>query len=174
MNMTMAFKDRLQTQWQGSALATRWKAMPPRDRLALALLGGFLLLVLLYLALWRPAQLGVISARNHYEQQRALHQYMQQQAPRARAAEEAPQATVEPERLQGLVTASAAEQGLSVERMDSDAPGQVQVSLEPTAFAKLLRWFAGLEAQGVRIEEAGLDRGEDGQVAARLTLRVGG
>ncbi|WP_432767307.1 type II secretion system protein M [Pseudomonas tohonis] len=174
MSMAVVFKDRVQAQWQASALAGRWKALPPRDRLALMSLGGFLLLVLLYLALWRPAQQGVVSAREYFEQQRALHAYMQQQAPRARSSQEAPQASVEPERLQGLVTASAAEQGLSVERLDSDAPGQVQVSLQPTSFARLLRWFAGLEAQGVRIEETGLDRADEGQVTARLTLRVGG
>lgn len=167
-------RDRLHTHWQTSSAATRWQALPPRDRLALAALGGFLALVLLYLALWRPAHNGMLEARRYFEQQRALNLYMQAQAPQARAGVERPQASVEPERLQGLVTASAAEQGLSVERMDSDAPGQVQVSLQPTAFPQLLRWFVALEAQGVRIEEAGLDRAEEGRVAARLTLRVGG
>ena len=43
---------RLQAQLANNPLAARWHALPPRDRLALGLLGGFLLLVLLYLLLY--------------------------------------------------------------------------------------------------------------------------
>ena len=83
-----------------------------------------------------------------------------------------PRVELDPARLQGLVTASATEQGLAVERMDSEGDGSVQVSLQAAPFAQLLRWFAVLEEQGVQIVEAGLDRSEENKVAARLTLRV--
>jgi general secretion pathway protein M len=36
----------------------------------------------------------------------------------------------------------------------------------------LLRWFSVLQEQGVQIAEAGLDRSEANQVAARLSVRV--
>jgi general secretion pathway protein M len=173
MKMLDAIKTPLQTQWQASSLALRWRALPPRDRMALIGLGLFLGLVLLYLLLWLPAERRLTGAREYFEAQRGLHAYLQRHAPQARTLQSRPQTQVEPERLQGLVTATAAEQGLAVERIDSDAPGAVQVNLQPAAFPSLLRWFGVLEGQGVRIEEAGLDRSEDGRVAARVSLKVG-
>lgn len=174
MNMSSLneLKSPLAAQWQRSVLLQRWRGLAAREQLALGLLGLFLLLVLLYLLLWQPAQQGVAAARSAFEQQRALHTYLQAQAPLARSLASAPQVSLDPARLQGLVTASAAEQGLAVERLDSDSDGSLQVSLQPAPFVQLLRWFAALEQQGVQIAEAGLDRDEENRVAARLTLRV--
>lgn len=171
--MFEAIKAPLRTQWQASTLAVRWRAAPARDRTALLVLGLFLGLVLLYLLLWLPAERRVASSREYFEAQRGLHAYLQLHAPEARTLQSQPQSQVDPERLQGLVTATAAEQGLAVERIDSDAPGAVQVNLQPAAFPILLRWFGVLEGQGVRIDEAGLDRNEDGRVTARVSLKVG-
>ncbi|MFZ3203226.1 MAG: type II secretion system protein M [Pseudomonas sp.] len=159
-------------QLQGSLLVQRWHALQPRERLALGLLALFVLLALLYLLLWQPARQGVTAARSVYEQERALHAYLQAQAPLARSLVSKPQASLDPMRLQGLVTASAAEQGLAIVRVDSDSDGSLQVSVQPAPFAQLLRWLSRLEQQGVRIVEAGLDRTEDNRVAARLTLNV--
>ncbi|MGF6694724.1 general secretion pathway protein M [Metapseudomonas resinovorans] len=173
MKMLDTIKVPLQAQWQTSSLGVRWRAMPARDRMALLWLGMFLGLVLLYLLLWLPAERRLASAREYFETQRSLHAYLQLHAPKARSVQSQPQSQVEPERLQGLVTATAAQQGLAVERIDSDAPGTVQVNLQPAAFASLLRWFGVLEGQGVRIDEAGMDRNEDGRVTARVSLKVG-
>lgn len=159
-------------QLQGSPLVQRWRALQSRERLALGLLALFVLLALLYLLLWQPAQQGVTAARSAYEQERALHAYLQEQAPLARSLVGKPQASLDPARLQGLVTASAAEQGLAIVRLDSDSDGSLQVSVQPAPFAQLLRWFSSLEEQGVRIAETGLERTEDNRVAARLTLNV--
>lgn len=159
-------------QLQGSLLVQRWSALQSRERLALGLLALFVLLALLYLLLWQPVRQGVTAARSAYEQERALHAYLQAQAPLARSLASKPQASLAPARLQGLVTASAAEQGLAIVRVDSDSDGSLQVSVQPAPFAQLLRWFSQLEQQGVRIVEAGLDRTEDNRVAARLTLNV--
>lgn len=159
---------------ESSVLVQRWRGMPPRDRLALGLLGGFLLLVLLYLMAWRPAQTGAIQARDYYQQERELHAYLQANAGRARGLQSAPQETVDASRLQGFVTRSAAEHGMSIERLDNEGAGGLQVNLQPVAFADLLRWFVELEANGVRVDEAGLDRAEQGRVTARLTLRTEG
>lgn len=172
--MLDTLKAPLRAQWQASSLGQRWRALPARDRLALSGLLLFFGLVLLYLLLWLPAERRLAAAREYFETQRGLHAYLQLHAPQARATQGRPQARVEPERLQGLVTATAQQQGLAVERIDSDGPGAVQVSLQPTAFPNLLRWFGVLEGQGVRIEEAGLTRNEDGRVTARLSLKVGG
>ncbi|WP_394558993.1 type II secretion system protein M [Aquipseudomonas alcaligenes] len=154
-------------------LAARWYGLPPRDRLALGLLGGFLLLVLLYLLLWRPVSQNLDQARSYLQQQRALHAYLQEHAPQVRAQQGKPQVSIDPTAMQGLVTASAASQGLNIERLDNQGDGGLQVSLQPTDFARLLRWLISLEEQGVRVEEAGLERAEKGLVTTRLLLRAG-
>lgn len=166
--------ESLQLHWQRSPLAQRWQALPVRDRLALMALSIFLLLVLFYLALWQPAQRHAQAARAAFEEQRALYAYMQSRAPQVQGRDLQPRASLDPARLQGVVTASAAQQGLVIERLDAEGYGAVQVNLQPVAFAQLLRWIEALEAQGVRVEEAGLDRAEENRVTARLSLRVDG
>nr|WP_257229406.1 type II secretion system protein M [Pseudomonas sp. BMW13] len=169
----MAMSEKLQQHWQRSPLAQRWQVLPSRDRLALLALGLFLLLVLFYLALWQPAQRHAQAARAAFEEQRALYAYLQSRAPQLRGRDLQPRASLDPERLQGLVTATAAEQGVVIERLDAEGYGAVQVNLQPVAFAQLLRWIETLEGQGVRVEEAGLDRAEENRVTARLSLRAG-
>lgn len=166
--------ESLQLHWQRSPLAQRWQALPARDRLALMALSVFLLLVLFYVALWQPAQRHAQAARAAFEEQRALYAYMQSRAPQVQGRDLQPRTSLDPVRLQGVVTASAAQQGLVIERLDAEGYGAVQVNLQPVAFAQLLRWIEALEAQGVRVEEAGLDRAEENRVTARLSLRVDG
>ena len=173
MNSLSTLKTPLAAHWQESALAQRWRSLPPRDRLALSLLALFVGGVLLYLLLWQPAQQRLQTARAAFEQERALHAYLQEKAPQARNVALKPQVSLDPARLQGLVTASAAEQGLAIDRVDSDSDGALQVSLQPAPFTQLLRWFTTLQEQGVAITEAGLDRGEENRVSTRLTLRAG-
>ena len=59
----------LTVQLANNPLLARWHALPSRDRLALGLLGGFLLLVLLYLLLWRPVSQNLDQARGFLQQQ---------------------------------------------------------------------------------------------------------
>ena len=148
--------SQLQTRIAHHPLTARWQGMPARDRLALVLLGGFLALVLLYLLLWRPVSQNLEQARSFLQQQRALHAYLQEHAPQVRSLQGRPQVSIDATALQGLVTGSAASQGLNVERLDN-----------------LLRWLVSLEEQGVRVDEAGLERAEKGLVTTRLLLRAG-
>jgi general secretion pathway protein M len=166
--------SQLQARLAQHPLAARWHGMPPRDRLALGLLGGFMTLVLLYLLLWRPVSQNLEQARGYLQQQRALHAYLQEHAPQVRDLQGRPQqASIDATALQGLVTSSAASQGLNVERLDNQGDGGLQVSLQPTEFSRLLRWLVSLEEQGVRVDEAGLERAEKGSVSTRLLLRAG-
>jgi general secretion pathway protein M len=169
----MGLSESLQQHWQRSPLALRWQGLPARDRLALMALSVFLLLVLFYLALWQPAQRHAQDARAAFEEQRALYAYLQSRAPQMQGRDLQSRASLDPARLQGVVTASAAEQGLVIERLDTEGFGAVQVNLQPVAFAQLLRWIEALEEQGIRVEEAGLDRAEENRVTARLSLRAG-
>lgn len=173
MSALMRLTQPLQDSLQRSGLQGRWHSLPPRDRLALVVLGAALALTLLYLLLWQPVAQQAALARSHLQQQRTLHQYLQEHAPQVRARQGKPQLAIDPAALQGLVTASAGTQGLSIERMDNQGDGGLQISLQPTDFTRLLRWLVSLEEQGVRVDEAGLERADKGLVSARLLLRSG-
>ncbi|MOA60487.1 General secretion pathway, M protein [compost metagenome] len=49
----------------------------------------------------------------------------------------------------------------------------MQVSLQPAEFGRLLRWLVSLDEQGIRVEEAGLERADKELVSSRLLLRSG-
>ncbi|VXC60168.1 Type II secretion system protein M [Pseudomonas sp. 8Z] len=173
MTMWREWQQGLHLQWQRSSLAQRWQTLAPRDRLALLVLGGFLILALAYLLLWQPVQRQAQAARMAFEEQRALYTYLQSRAPELRGRDLQPRSSLDPARLQGLVTASAAQQGITIERLDAEGDGALQIGLQPVPFEQLLRWVEALQAQGVSVQEAGLDRAEGNRVVARLGLRAG-
>ncbi|UVE19085.1 type II secretion system protein M [Pseudomonas sp. LS44] len=173
MNNLQSLNKPLGAFLEKSPLLHKWRALAPRERLALGWLALFLVVVVVYLGVWRPVEQNRTAARAYFEQQRELHAYLQSQAPLARSLQGKPVVHLDPARLQGLVTTTAVQEGLAVERLDSEGDGALQVSLQPAPFEQLLRWFGVLESQGVRIDEAGLDRNADGRVSTRLTLRVG-
>lgn len=155
-----------------SPLWQRWRQLQPRERVAVSALGLFLLLALFYLLFWQPAAQGAKDARAHYLQQRDLYLYLQANAEQARQLPGKTQASLPPEQLQGLVTSTAQERGLLIERFDSGSEG-LQISLPQASFALLLRWIGELQAQGVQLVEVSLTRGAPGKVDARLTLKAG-
>lgn len=164
--------EQLKQAWHTSPWAARWAGLPPRDQVALLLLGGFLALVLLYLLLWQPVAQQAQVAREAYQQERELYQYLQANAPQVRAAPEQSQTPVEAAQLQGVVARTAVEHGLSLERLDSEGSGRVQVNVQAAPFTDLLAWWVELEARGVRIDSLALNRAGEGKVIARLTLQV--
>ncbi|MES2817677.1 MAG: type II secretion system protein M [Pseudomonadota bacterium] len=167
------FKQQLAVRAASSPLWNRWQQLAPRERLSLMLLGGFVLLALLYLLLWQPVSRDLANARSYYQAQRELNAFLIQNAAQAREQSAVPTIDLAPEQLQGLVTQNAQQHGLVVERFDSDGEG-LRVSLVKASFEALLRCFADLQAQGVLLSEVSLDRAGDGLVDARLTLSTGG
>ena len=161
----------LQAQVRRSPLWQRWQQLPERDRLALLVLAGFLGAVLIYLLLWQPVQQQLLAARGEYVRQTELHRYLLAHAEQARQVVSQPPQALAPDALQGLVTRSAAEAGLNIERLDSDNSG-LQVNLAPSAFATLLPWLQALQNSGVTLNEVNLERTPSGQVLARLNLTV--
>lgn len=155
----------------GSPLLQRWRQLARRERQALSALALFLFAVALYSGLWLPVERSRAEALRHFEQQRELLAYLQARAPEAQALSGRAVVRPAPTDLQRLVTAAAEQQGLAIERLDAEGEGGVQVSLQPAPFATLLAWFEVLQRQGIRIEEAGLERHGEGAVVARLGLR---
>ena len=169
----LSFSHQLQQRARLSPLGQRWQQLPPRDRFALLGLGFFLLMALIYLALWQPLQRDLQQSRDWYSQQRNLYAYLLAHADEARQLAGNPQQQIDAEALHGVVTRSAQERGLSIERVDSDASG-VQVNLALAPFANVLAWLQQLHSQGVHFADVSLERGDNGNVLARLSLTAGG
>ncbi len=173
MNAMVSLSQQLQQRARLSPLGQRWQQLPPRDRVALLGLGFFLLMALIYLALWQPLQRDLQHSRDWYSQQRDLHAYLLAHADEARQSAGNPQQQIDAEALHGVVTRSAQERGLSIERVDSDASG-VQVNLVLAPFANVLAWLQQLQSQGVHFADVSLERGDNANVLTRLSLTAGG
>lgn len=161
-------REQIMSHLHESALGQRWRQLARRERVMLGWLVLCVVAVVLYLGGWQPAAQYRANALTYFQQQRELYAYLQTHAPEAQALQAQPSVRLEPER----VTLSAAQHGLSVERLEAGGEAGLQVSLQPTEAARLLNWLAELQAQGVRVDEAGLDRQADSRVSVRLTLRV--
>jgi general secretion pathway protein M len=79
-----------------------------------------------------------------------------------------------PEQLQGLVTQSAQQSGLTIESFDIGNDGSVQVTLPGASYATLLRWFDELQAAGASLAEVSITQVGDGLVDARVSFRADG
>ncbi|WP_337058950.1 type II secretion system protein M [Pseudomonas sp. USHLN015] len=174
MNALTEIGTRLRAGLEQSPLWQRWQHMPPRDRLALSLLGGFLALALFYLAVWSPVAARVERARAYQQQQQALFTYIQANAGQARRQAASARVELAPDQLQGLVTSTAQKQGLTLERFDNEGNGGLLVTLTQASFESMLKWLAELDKRGVTLTEASLDKVATGKVDARLTLMVAG
>lgn len=170
----MKLGHRMRAGLMQSPLWLRWQALQPRERLSLGLLAAFLVVTLFYLLLWQPAQQRVVEAKAYLQQERGLHAYLEQNTDLARQMSRSNPVVLAPEQLQGLVTATAQQHGLTIESLDSGADGSLQVTLPGASHALLLRWFDELQAAGASLIEVSLGRAGEGRVNARASFRAGG
>ncbi|MFO8142675.1 MAG: type II secretion system protein GspM, partial [Marinobacter sp.] len=76
--------------------------------------------------------------------------------------------------LMALITRSASEAGLSLQRFEPSGENAVRVWLDGVPFADVAAWLEQLDARhAVIIDQASMDRGnEPGRVSVRLTLMI--
>ncbi|OHC29558.1 MAG: hypothetical protein A3J71_00995 [Pseudomonadales bacterium RIFCSPHIGHO2_02_FULL_60_43] len=172
MKTTVNLKSRVRELVTAATLYQQWQLQPQRERLALSLLAGFLILTMLYAALWLPLQTRLKDARHWYQAQNELHKYMLRNQALAQKAGVKSHATISLESLQMLVTRTAQEAGLVIERYDFDSNG-LRLSLLQVPFRNLLPWLTSLEKQGVHLVELNLTKATNGKVDAQMTLGAG-
>lgn len=144
-------------------LRQRWEQLPPRERRALLLLVLFLTPVLAWSLLLRPESAALQQAREQYQQAQILRFDI------ARLPASAPRASLAADALPGLLARSGAEAQLNIERMDSEAGGAIQLTLEGGLDA-LLGWLQSVERAGARVTRLGLEVDTDALVHARLLV----
>jgi len=170
----MPLSIRIKQQLQDSPLWQRWQRLSVREQGVLRLSGVVMLGLLGYCLLWQPVMLRLEDARQAYLHDREVFQYMQRNAGLIRRSSEASEGTLLAQQLQGVVTRSAQQQGLSVERFENESGGGLSVVLSQASFVSLLQWMEKLQGDGVVLAEVMLARAGDGRVDARLSLKTRG
>lgn len=138
-----------------------WRRLEVRDRRMLILLAAVLLAVLLWQALWQPAQLRLEVAERRYQQQWELAQAIGAATPLGMRAQT-------PVRL-AQVSEAVAAAGLELEQLDVEA-GVLRLTLRGEALA-LLTWLEGMERGGAILQNLALEKSAT-QLEARVALRL--
>ena len=163
-------------------LTSYYDHLPRRDQQALAVLAIALFLGLLYFAVWRPAVSfhdTAVAQRQNAEQllvwleaNRASLQRLSGAASGQSAASSGkPQ---DARALMALVTRTAGESGLTLQRFEPGDEDSIRVWLDSARFSQVAGWLERLKSKnGVKIEQASMDRqNEPGTVSVRLTLKI--
>lgn len=155
-------------------LQGRWQAMPLRDRRALLALTAFFLAVAAWLLVITPAFDYAEASRARLASEQQDLAWMTQHANEARrAAASARRAGTPPgQSLLSLVSGSAGEAGINLQRFEPDGAERVRVSIENGVFTDVMRWVVTLEQQhGLKVSAFTADAATAPGVAnIRLTI----
>lgn len=157
-------------QWQAALapqllpLRRRWQQFEPREQRALQVLGVAVLLTVLVFGLWLPSHRAAVRVQQSYENNRQLLLWMQDNAAQVRRAPEAGGSVL------GTANALAGSSGLALSRVEPQGEDGVRVWVERADFNAVAGWLGQLVAQGVRIDEAQVERRPEGGVSGRFTL----
>lgn len=177
-----AMLTKLKDQPSVGKLIAQYDQLPRRDQHALTVLAVAVFLGILYFAVWRPVtdfhDKAAVSKDNAAE----LVAWVQSNAPIIRRlgsggaglASASADVPADGRALMGLVTRSARESGLTLQRFEPSGEGAIRVWLESVPYAEVAAWLEMLNGKhGIVIDQAALDRaGEPGRVSVRLTLTI--
>jgi general secretion pathway protein M len=155
----------LQQSWQETMtpLRLRWLALEPREQRVVGLGGAMVLLLVLVYGLWLPSHRAAENAEKQYQRNRSLLLELQARAP-------AGNGTSATGSLLGTASATAGSAGLTLGRIEPEGDNRVRVWLDKADFNRVAAWLATLSQQGVRLEEAQVERLAEGGVSARFAL----
>jgi len=162
-------------------LTAQYDQLPRRDQQALMVLGIAVFLGILYLAVWRPAVSyhdNAVNSRENAEELLAWMDVNRTSLQRLSGGVSGPSASVDKpadgRALMALVTRTAGESGLSLQRFEPSGDDAIRVWLEKVPFGQVASWLEMLNIDnGVEIEQASMDRqNEPGLVSVRLTLAI--
>lgn len=164
-------------------LIARYDQLPARDRQALVVLALALLLAVLYFVVWRPAAAFHEQAHDSRESAQELLAWMQSNeaaiqalgaADGAGAGANDRQRPADGRALMALITRTADEADLSLQRFEPAGEDTVRVWMEAVPFTAVAAWLEQLaDGHGVIIDQASVDRADaPGIVSVRLALTI--
>lgn len=148
-----------------------------REQRALQVLGGALIVALLWWLVWQPVYQGREEARARYIRATQTLSWIQDNEPVVRGAQQ--NTSDSPSTDEGWtsrISSSASAHNLSLKGFTPEGDGSVRVMLENQSFAHVTAWLQTLRSeQGVRPASIEISRGNDpGGVNVRATLARGG
>ncbi|MDN6320654.1 MAG: type II secretion system protein M [Marinobacter sp.] len=163
-------------------LVAQYDQLPKRDQQALAVLAVAVCLGILYFAVWSPVASFHDEAAASKENAAELVAWMHSNEPVIRRlsssgagpAAKSADVPADGRALMGLVTRSARDTGLTLQRFEPSGDSAIRVWLEAVPYSEVAAWLEMLNGKhGVVIDQAALDRADDpGQVSVRLTLAI--
>ena len=165
-------------------LIARYDQLPARDRKALTWLAFALLLAVLYFVAWRPVVTFHDNAESRREKAQELLAWMQaNRAPiealgsvssSGGSSSGAVEKPANGRALMTLVTRTAGEADLPLQRFEPSGDDAVRVWMDAVPFADVAAWLEQLKNNhGIIIDQASMDRANDpGVVSVRLTLTI--
>lgn len=174
--------NRIKEQPAVGKLIAQYDQLPRRDQQALTVLAVAVLLGILYFGVWRPATSFHNDAADARENATELLAWLEANreslerlssagAGQGSAGVDTPE---DGRALMALVTRSASEAGLSLQRFEPSGEDAIRVWLEGARFTEVASWLEQLNTgHGVLIDQASMDRQNDpGIVSVRLTLTI--
>ncbi len=162
-------------------LIARYDHLPRRDQQGLKLMTAALILGLLYFAVWRPADQYQDQALDARERSVELLAWMQENRQTLRslgntdpASSQSATRPADGRELMSVVTTTARESGLSLQRFEPSGDSAIRVWLEDVPFNRVAAWLEELKTtHAILIDQASLDRRDSpGMVSVRLTLAI--
>ncbi|WP_298447063.1 type II secretion system protein M [uncultured Marinobacter sp.] len=163
-------------------LIAQYDQLPKRDQQALVVLAIAVFFGILYFAVWSPITSFHDKAEASKENASELVAWIQANEPvirRMGSSGSGPAATsadrpADGRALMGLVTRSARDSGLTLQRFEPSGDSAIRVWLESARYSDVAAWLEMLNGKhGIVIDQAALDRGnEPGRVSVRLTLAI--
>ena len=174
--------NRIKEQPAVGKLIAQYDQLPRRDQQALSALAVAVLLGILYFGVWRPAtgfHNEAVESRERATELLAWLEANRQSLERLSSANSSSggagsDTPVDGRALMALVTRSASESGLSLQRFEPSGENAIRVWLEGAPFTEVANWLERLNtSHGVQIDQASMDRQNDpGIVSVRLTLTI--
>lgn len=174
--------NRIREQPAVGKLIAQYDQLPRRDQQALTVLAIAVFLGIVYFAVWLPAANFHDDALAERERSAELLAWLEanrdslEQLSGAGSGEGSGSvgAPEDGRALMSLVTRSAGEAGLSLQRFEPSGDSAIRVWIDGAPFTEVAGWLEELNAgHGVEIDQASMDRGDDpGVVSVRLTLTI--
>jgi len=160
-------------------LQARWRALPQRDRYALASLGAFFAAVLFYLLVWSPLHIGLARLREQLPATQVQLARMREQAVLVENLRRTAPAATNTQNVNPLtaVEQAADRNGLRDKLKQIEATGTrgVRIQMDGVPFTAVTAWLLDLRKSGLRAESAVFEKSATpGTVNARITLAGAG
>ncbi|KPQ01616.1 type II secretion system protein GspM [Marinobacter sp. HL-58] len=173
--------NRIREQPAVGKMIAQYDQLPRRDQQALTVLAVAIFLGILYFAVWVPAASFHDEALDERESSTELLAWLEANRDSLEklsgAGGQGSTSVDAPEdgrALMSLVTRSASEAGLSLQRFEPSGDNAIRVWLDGVPFTEVASWLEQLNTgHGVQIDQASMDRRDDpGMVSVRLTLKI--